>query len=369
MLNNNVPVEFLKKFDEFEKELQKLVSQNNGQLYNGHINNDSALVKDLPSWKEYYYKIIDELGDISFSVDAQTQDIIRAFIKESDTYKWHLEAPYYTQIITKPYGYAGDAEMMKIIYNNEFSGNNYSSRMLHKIATECTACVAVRNRKDLITQFLLKAKGNVLSLAAGPAVEMLDILKLERAEKIKLFALDHDINTLFEAKKQDFHRGINYGIINAFNLIKGNKNYLVPRFNSLSLYKQKDYRGYKKYLIPLKYKVKELEDNTFDFIYTAGLYDYITLVKNKKRGAIALTTQLFNLLKPGGELLIGNFSDKNPIGTKWIMEFICDWFLYYRTEDEILAFASDIDKDLIESIEVIKEEKGINSFLKLKKKR
>ena len=50
------------------------------------------------------------------------------------------------------------------------------------------------------------------------------------------------------------------------------------------------------------------------------------------------------------------------------MEFICDWMLIHRTEQELLEFTSGIKKDEIESVEIVKEEKGINYFLTIQKK-
>jgi hypothetical protein len=83
---------------------------------------------------------------------------------------------------------------------------------------------------------------------------------------------------------------------------------------------------------------------------------------------VALTKKLFDLLKPGGRMLIGNVSPKMPIGVVWSMECLCDWYLIYRTKKEVLDFAKSIPANAIKSIEVIAEEEGINWFLDIRKK-
>jgi hypothetical protein len=69
-------------------------------------------------------------------------------------------------------------------------------------------------------------------------------------------------------------------------------------------------------------------------------------------------------VKPGGEMIIGNFNVENP--SRRIMEILGDWFLNHRSEDELMRFAlqAGISKD---DIEVIREPLGINLFLKVRK--
>ena len=65
-----------------------------------------------------------------------------------------------------------------------------------------------------------------------------------------------------------------------------------------------------------------------------GLFDYLT-----PPVARAVLEKLYQLLKPGGELMIGNFHVSNP--SKYYMEYWADWVLYYRTEEEF----RDLPKD------------------------
>jgi hypothetical protein len=71
----------------------------------------------------------------------------------------------------------------------------------------------------------------------------------------------------------------------------------------------------------------------FDFVYAAGLYDYL----NDKFGACFLQA-MFELVKPGGKVWIANFlSDIADVG---FMEAVMDWWLIYRTPEQIRALAA-----------------------------
>jgi len=43
------------------------------------------------------------------------------------------------------------------------------------------------------------------------------------------------------------------------------------------------------------------------------------------------------LLEPGGELIVGNFSDNNPIRT--MMEIYAQWYLIHRSKKELFGLA------------------------------
>lgn len=357
----NLPQDFLKEFNQFNNWGKEL----NHKLLNENID----LASNFSTWQNEYMTTIQLLGEICFCYDDNLQSQIRTYVHQSDIYKFHLEAPYYQQIINKPRGYAGDAEMMRIIYRNEFEGRSKIGMLLHKIATECPACYAVRNRKELMIETLNNLRGEILSFAGGPVEEIFEVLKNDESNKYNFTAIDHDIETVLEVKKNKNGNKINYGIANAFHLIKGNRQVLFPRIkNGRTFNPKKDTQGLNAIFLPLKYRMSKLRDESYDLVYSAGLFDYIKSFPSKEKGTIALTKQLFDLVKPKGQLLIGNFSDKNPLGVKWIMEFICDWFLIYRNKQQVMDFSKAIDVSKIASINVVTEEKGINHFLSIKKR-
>jgi len=119
----------------------------------------------------------------------------------------------------------------------------------------------------------------------------------------------------------------------------------------------------------LKYKYNTLQAEEYDLVYTAGLYDYIQTFPNEdNKGTVALTANLFKLVKPGGSLIIGNFSLNNPAHMVFPMEYVMDWQLIYRSQEDMIEFAKTIPERQIKSIEVLQEPLGINYFLRIQKK-
>ena len=90
------------------------------------------------------------------------------------------------------------------------------------------------------------------------------------------------------------------------------------------------------------------------------MFDYF-----KDKHFTFLIRKYINCLDDDGEMVISNFSTKNP--TKRLMEVLSDWYLNLRTESDLFRIASDanVNKELV-SVE--KEPLGINLFLKIKKK-
>jgi extracellular factor (EF) 3-hydroxypalmitic acid methyl ester biosynthesis protein len=70
-----------------------------------------------------------------------------------------------------------------------------------------------------------------------------------------------------------------------------------------------------------------------DLIYCAGLYDYLSDLLGTR-----LTSILYSGLRPGGRLLLGNLVEAPD--TTWVMDFVMDWSLNYRTDESMLALAS-----------------------------
>jgi hypothetical protein len=104
-------------------------------------------------------------------------------------------------------------------------------------------------------------------------------------------------------------------------------------------------------------------------VYSAGLNDYIqTFLLDETKGTISLTKNLFDLVMPGGSLIIGNFNHNNPRDLRFVMEYIYDWQLIYRERHDMLECARAIPEKKIEDMKIIEEPLGINYFLKIDKK-
>lgn len=255
-----------------------------------------------------------------------------------------LCSPFMARTNLKPRGYAGDSEMMSMIYSNSYSGESTFAKLMHKHPVEHPAAQAVRNRRTFIAKKLpqLECKTRVarderlkaLSVACGPACEIQDVLVSEGDfDRYHFTLLDQDRLALLEAAKS------------------------VDRIEKKSGLKLKvDYLNES---VRTMLKTPKLKSRwgQFHFIYSMGLFDYLT-----PPVARAVLNKLYQLLKPGGEMVIGNFHISNPSRT--YMEYWLDWVLYYRTEQDFMGLLQEAGSA---DTQVLFDETGVQMFLHVTK--
>jgi hypothetical protein len=227
----------------------------------------------------------------------------------------------------KPFGYPGDFTLIEKIYqysvNEDIRYKNWDTFFQSQPGAN-----AVRNRKRYFLDYCEKLvrnveKPKVLILGSGPATDVYEFLSTYRGDNkitFDLVDLDQTAIDFSIEKNKEFSEVVTFLKINAL------------RFNSFKLY---------------------------DLIWSAGLFDYF-----KDKHFIFLIKKYMNCLTENGELVIGNFSTKNP--TRRLMEVLSDWYLNHRTESDLFRIASEAGADS-EMVSLEKEPLGINLFLKIKK--
>lgn len=242
----------------------------------------------------------------------------------------------------KPRGYSGDSEMMCMLYDNEYLGTTTFEKLMHKHPVEHTASQAVRNRRHLIAKMLRELdsgkdksrKIRVLSAACGPGFELQDVLLTKKdCSKYHFTLLDQDKKALAEATRTISRLEEKFGAsIEVEFLTESVRTMLAtPRLEEMW--------------------------GQFDFIYSMGLFDYLTPPVAK-----AVIEKLFKLIKVNGEMAIGNFHISNP--SRGYMEYWLDWVLYYRTEQ---AFIDLLKGQKAADASVFFEDTGSQMFLHVKK--
>jgi len=99
----------------------------------------------------------------------------------------------------------------------------------------------------------------------------------------------------------------------------------------------------------------------FDLVYSTGLFDYL----NQRTGR-RLTEAMFQMLRPGGRLLIANFLP--GILDVGYMESYMAWKLIYRTRQEMLAISEEVPLADIRDIRLFVEENQNIIFLQMTKR-
>jgi hypothetical protein len=105
---------------------------------------------------------------------------------------------------------------------------------------------------------------------------------------------------------------------------------------------------------------KRITLGAFDLIYVAGLYDYLAQPIARK-----LTHQLFTMLRPGGQLLLGNVVANMP-GAAYIEAYM-DWWLIYRDRAAMSDLMAALPANVVSSQRIFDEEQRQIIFLELTK--
>ena len=104
-----------------------------------------------------------------------------------------------------------------------------------------------------------------------------------------------------------------------------------------------------------------LRDQRFDFIYTAGLYDYL-----EEPLAQRLTRRMFDMVRPGGRLLVANYHPSiNDVG---YMETFMDWRLLYRDDAAMARLADNLPLAEIADQRIFPDRTGAVRYLQVERK-
>lgn len=262
-------------------------------------------------------------------------DDIRGGVISSESVRQHLDEVCDKQLDgtlqamaqSKPHGYSGDFQMIDAIYSLRTSQDpklRLWDLFFHSQAAPC----AVRNRKQYFHEVLaslpVNADGSrhrVLNVGCGPARDLKE-----------WFAGDHPQKLFFDCVEMDA-KAIQY----ASNLCR-------PYLQHIEFYHEN----------ALRY----VPSRGYDVVWSAGLFDYLN-----DKVFTRLLRALLSVVKPGGELVIGNFSTFNP--SRDYMEIFGDWHLAHRTEEQLidLAIRAEAESD---GVSVQWEPEGVNLFLHVK---
>jgi extracellular factor (EF) 3-hydroxypalmitic acid methyl ester biosynthesis protein len=96
-----------------------------------------------------------------------------------------------------------------------------------------------------------------------------------------------------------------------------------------------------------------------DLAYSSGMFDYFHVSWARR-----LVSRIWRNVASGGTLIVTNAHPSNP--TRALMEWVCDWYLKYKTEAELLSIAEGLEP--IESVGVSRDTQGVYQFLEVRRK-
>ncbi|MBI3481331.1 MAG: class I SAM-dependent methyltransferase [Nitrosomonadales bacterium] len=271
-----------------------------------------------------------------FEGGAHLRDILARQRAAMDFYSWEafarLEAvrhpikeimhlcPMTSRSFHKPRGYAGDAVMIDHIYglgDAKFAPHPATLEGQVYFATMNSASIrAVRFRRDILAKLIdetVKKAGDgqarILSIAAGHLREA-ELSQAIREKRVgELIAFDQDAESL--AVVNHDYAGLN------IHPIQGTVRQLIG--------------GKAKY-------------SGLDLVYAAGLFDYLEQPVGKR-----LVEKMFDMVRPGGKIMIANFTHDIP--DAGYMEALMDWWLIYRSPEQVIDLFSGLPQERIGKLE------------------
>jgi extracellular factor (EF) 3-hydroxypalmitic acid methyl ester biosynthesis protein len=228
-----------------------------------------------------------------------------------------LCAPFAHRTFTKPLGYAGDYEMVAMIARNRPEGGSLFAKIINLWFVRQAPAEAHRNRLQYLTQRLVEETlraaspgrpARIFSLACGPAVELLN------------FVREHELSNRAELTLLDFNEETLQQVGAALTDLKTKLSRRTPvHFIKRSVHNL---------LKESSRTVVRPGGQQYDFVYCAGLFDYLTDAVCQR-----LMTLLYEWVVPGGLLLATNVEPSNPM--RHGMEHLLDWHLIYRKGSQL----------------------------------
>jgi extracellular factor (EF) 3-hydroxypalmitic acid methyl ester biosynthesis protein len=255
-----------------------------------------------------------------------------------------LCSPFAYRTYHKPLGYAGDYETVNMILREPLEGSSMFAKTINMWLLGQPSAEAHRNRIKYLTAQLVKEThrraqqgsiARIFSIGCGPAGEVKNFLiQEELSNKAHFTLLDFNDETLqhtaqvLEKAKRQYHRSTE------IKMVKKSVHQM------------------------LKESGKHSADLKYDFIYCAGLFDYLS-----DRVCKRLMNILYDMLAPYGLLLATNVHSSNP--NRNSMDFFLEWHLIHRNRAQVEHLKPDLAPE--GSFREKQEFTGVNIFIEVRK--
>ncbi len=256
-----------------------------------------------------YQRLAHEFHNLVAAVDKDQRDPYKIFV-QGLLHPFFMSSPFPYRCYSKPLGYAGDYEMMKMIQRDNAEGPNLFAKLVNVFYTNIPIANSVKNRTATLVRLIeegvkiAEQEGReffALSIGCGPALEVKQFLdKNFPKTKCNFRLLDFNEETLNFAVNQAREAGMG-------------KNCAVEgELNSVHEL--------------LKRSVSDkIEEEKYDLVYCSGLFDYLS-----DRICSKLIKLFFSMTRFDGKVFVTNMHSNN--WDNHMMELLLEWHLVYRDE-------------------------------------
>ena len=279
------------------------------------------------------------LEEEASAIDPESALLHRSYA-QSALHPLVLRAPFVYRTFAKPLGYAGDYEMVNQLLGDPRQGGSTYIQLVNATFLRAAVAQAHRNRIDMLVTYLQRAAElsqreereiRILNIGCGPAVELQRLLATGTdVSRLAFTLVDFSKETLdYTRSKVETAKTLNNAAV-AVDYVQESVHDLLRRAA-----RQQTAVG----------------DAGFDFIYCAGLFDYLS-----DKVCTRLIRYFLSRAHPGANMLLTNVHANNP--ERYGMENLLEWHLIYRDEAQMLAVMSEVGS----AVELYRDASGVNLF-------
>ena len=234
-----------------------------------------------------------------------------------------------------------------MIAGNPFEGGSLFAKLVNLWFWEQPPAEAHRNRIEYLEQCLHQVtvramgegrKARILNLGCGPAQEVQRFLQdRNHSDHAEFTLLDFNEETIESTRALIDKIKLRHHRKTLIQFIKKSVNTVLKESARIEEHSIGD---------------------QYDFVYCAGLFDYLTDPVCKR-----LSNSLYSSVRPRGLFVTTNVHVSNP----WpmVMDFIMDWHLIYRTRAQMMAVRPDAT--VTDMCRVTSDPSGVNVYFEATK--
>ena len=262
-------------------------------------------------------EVFREFESVALWVPSDDVDLHLAYVQKH-LHPFLVCSPFIHRVHEKPLGYPGDYRMLNQLLDDPYVGGSLFAKTLNAWIIGTSAGDAYRYRIDLLTETLtdeLRERGGnpveILNVGCGAARELQNLVNqgARHLKRARFSLMDFNAPTLEHCEEQ------------LSELCERLNCELDARYLHLNV---------QQLLAEGRRRDGELELSlgSLDVIYCAGLFDYLS-----EDLCVRLISLFYDLLAPGGRIVLSNFSASNPI--RHFMSYLLEWHLTYRSREEL----------------------------------
>jgi len=257
-----------------------------------------------------------------------------------------LSSPFVNRTLTKPLGYAGDYEMVNMMFREPFAGPSLFAKLINVYALQLPPIVGHRNRIDYLLKRLeqeaLRTAARqqpfrVFNLGCGPAQEIQRFMaQNELSNRAQFTLLDFNDETLAYTNRLLSDIKSRHARRTTVKLVKKAVHMLIKASGRAETY---------------------MRHGQYDLVYCAGLFDYLN-----DQVCQQMMDIFYQILAPGG-LLVATNVDDHPAKNQ--MECFLEWNLIYRDHQKMREVAPQAARE--EAVTLKRDPSGVNVFIEVRK--